>query len=349
MAHGRQRFADAQVVLQAFGVLGDQLFGFNQQLVRVLGHGNGLEPAHAPALGIAFGVVLANERQTEIPAGVGVTGVGFHGRLIHLDCIVVVALLERFVGFREEFAYVRHRASFGGCAFGPYRKPTLCRLSVRPLNSFPDYSLCPSAFSVARVGQRLCAVSEPLHLGIRGSPPRKVSSVFKIRKYPDPILTTPAEPVTEFGPRLEQIVEEMFLTMYQERGVGLAAPQVGIGKRIFVANCEEDQPPEGEIALINPEIVSTEGEQYSDEGCLSFPGMFAKKKRPLKVTMRAQDVRGEWFEVTGEKLLARALLHERDHLDGIVFVQDLEPVEFVRLRKDLETMKRNYKRAHARA
>ena len=192
-------------------------------------------------------------------------------------------------------------------------------------------------------------VSEPLHLGIRGASPRKVLSVFKILKYPDPILTTPAEPVTEFGPRLEQIVEEMFLTMYQERGVGLAAPQVGIGKRIFVVNCEEDQPPEGEIALINPEIVSTEGEQYSDEGCLSFPGLFAKKKRPLQVTMRAQNVKGEWFEVTGQKLLARALLHERDHLDGIVFVQDLEPVEFVKLRKDLETMKRNYKRSHARA
>lgn len=173
--------------------------------------------------------------------------------------------------------------------------------------------------------------------------------MFKIVKYPDPILTTPAEPVTEFGARLEQIVEEMFLTMYQERGVGLAAPQVGIGKRIFVVNCGEDQPPETEIALINPEIVSVDGEQWGDEGCLSFPGMFAKKLRPLKVTMRAQNVKGEWFEVTGQKLLARALLHERDHLDGNLFVQDLEPAEYVKLRKDLETMKRNYKRAHARA
>jgi peptide deformylase len=173
--------------------------------------------------------------------------------------------------------------------------------------------------------------------------------VFKIVKYPDPILTTPAEPVTDFGPRIAQIVEEMFLTMYQERGVGLAAPQVGIGKRIFVVNCAENQPPEGEIALINPEIVSVEGEQWGDEGCLSFPGMFAKKLRPSKVTMRAQDVKGEWFEVTGEGLLARALLHERDHLDGNLFVQNLEPAEFVKLRKDLETMKRNYKRAHARA
>ncbi|MCB9935640.1 MAG: peptide deformylase [Planctomycetes bacterium] len=177
----------------------------------------------------------------------------------------------------------------------------------------------------------------------------KRHEVFKIRKYPDPILTNKAEPVTEFGPRLEQIVEEMFLTMYQEHGVGLAAPQVGISKRIFVVNCEKDQPPDGEIALINPEIVSVEGEQYGDEGCLSFPGMFAKKKRPMKVTMRAQDVDGEWFEVTGEKLLARALLHERDHLDGNVFVQDLELTEFIKLKKELEMMRREYKRAKARA
>lgn len=173
--------------------------------------------------------------------------------------------------------------------------------------------------------------------------------VYKIRKYPDPILTTKAEPVTEFCPRLEQIVEEMFLTMYQEHGVGLAAPQVGISKRIFVVNCEKDQPPEGEIALINPEVVSVEGEQYGDEGCLSFPGLFAKKKRHKKVTMRAQDVKGEWFEVTGEGLLARALLHERDHLDGNIFVQDLELTEFIKLKKDLELMRRDYKRAKAKA
>lgn len=173
--------------------------------------------------------------------------------------------------------------------------------------------------------------------------------MFKIRRYPDPALTTPAEPVTEFGPRLEQIVEEMFLTMYQERGVGLAAPQVGISKRIYVVNCGDEQEPEDEIALINPEVVSVEGEQWGDEGCLSFPGMFAKKMRPMKATMKAQDVKGEWFEVAGEGLLARALLHELDHLDGKIFVQDLEPAEFVKLRKDLEQMKREYKRAHARA
>lgn len=153
-----------------------------------------------------------------------------------------------------------------------------------------------------------------------------------------------AEPVTEFGPRLKQVVEDMFLTMYEERGVGLAAPQVGISQRIYVINCDEGQPVEGELALINPQIVSVEGEQDGDEGCLSFPGMFARKKRPMRVTMRAQDTDGKWFEVTGEGLKARAFLHELEHLDGRVFVQDLDPVEFIKLRKELEQMKRAWKR-----
>ncbi len=153
-----------------------------------------------------------------------------------------------------------------------------------------------------------------------------------------------AEPVTEFGPRLKQVVEDMFLTMYEERGVGLAAPQVGISQRIYVINCDEGQPVEGELALINPQVVAVEGEQDGDEGCLSFPGMFARKKRPMRVTMRAQDTDGKWFEVTGEGLKARAFLHELEHLDGRVFVQDLDPVEFIKLRKELEQMKRAWKR-----
>lgn len=167
--------------------------------------------------------------------------------------------------------------------------------------------------------------------------------MLKIVHYPDPVLTTPAKPVTTFGPRLAQFVEEMLLTMYEARGLGLAAPQVGESRRIYVVNCEKEQPPEGEIVLINPEVVSTEGEQCSSEGCLSFPGIFVQKKRPLKVTMRAQDVKGKWFEVTGEGLLARALLHELDHLDGKVFLEDIEPAEFVKVRKDVDALKREFK------
>ena len=171
--------------------------------------------------------------------------------------------------------------------------------------------------------------------------------MYKILSYPDPVLLKRAEPVVDFGPGLREVVEEMFLTMYQNRGVGLAAPQVGISKRLFVVNCVEEQPPEGEIVLINPEVVSTDGEQYGDEGCLSFPGIFAKKRRPEAVVMKAQNLQGEQFEVRGEGLLARALLHELEHLDGEVFVSDLEPVEFVKIRKDLQQLKRAFKRAHA--
>lgn len=167
--------------------------------------------------------------------------------------------------------------------------------------------------------------------------------MLTIVRYPDPVLTTPAKPVKDFGPRLAQLVEEMFLTMYQSKGVGLAAPQVGVGQRIYVVNCEKDQPPDGEIALINPQVVSVEGEQCGDEGCLSFPGIYVQKKRPRRVTMRAQDVNGKWFEVSGEGLLARAFLHELEHLDGKVFLEDIEPAEFVKVRKEIEALKRDYR------
>jgi peptide deformylase len=167
--------------------------------------------------------------------------------------------------------------------------------------------------------------------------------LLTIVRYPDPVLTTPAKPVTDFGPRLAQLVEEMFLTMYQSKGVGLAAPQVGISQRIYVVNCGKEQPPETELALINPVVVCVEGEQCGDEGCLSFPGIFVQKKRPKTVTMRAQDVHGKWFEVTGEGLLARAFLHELEHLDGKVFLEDIEPAEFVKVRKDIDNLRRAYK------
>jgi peptide deformylase len=170
--------------------------------------------------------------------------------------------------------------------------------------------------------------------------------VLKIHHYPDPVLLKPARPVTDFGPRLAQFVEDMFLTMYELRGVGLAAPQVGVGQRIYVVNCAKEQPPESEIALINPEVVRTEGEQLGDEGCLSFPGIFVKKARPAKVTMRAQDVKGKWFEVTGEGLLARAFLHELEHLNGHVFIEEIDPAEYIKVRKDVEALKREWKRRH---
>src|SRR5690606_4539740 len=162
-----------------------------------------------------------------------------------------------------------YRRAWPGMGTGP--PPRVC---------CPDYVLCRERYDNARARRLLCPATNPLESAILRNMP-----VLKLRVYPDPVLTKVAEPVTDFGPRVAQIVEEMFLTMYQEHGLGLAAPQVGISKRIYVINTEPEQPPEGELALINPEVVHVEGEQFSEEGCLSFPGLYAKKLRPNKVTM----------------------------------------------------------------
>ncbi|MEJ7847654.1 MAG: peptide deformylase [Pyrinomonadaceae bacterium] len=146
-------------------------------------------------------------------------------------------------------------------------------------------------------------------------------SLLDIVHYPEPVLLTVGKPVGEedFDPGLENIVENMFETMYQAAGVGLAAPQVGISKRFFVM----DVPVEGEsnkLAFINPEIITVEGEQIGEEGCLSFPGLSQVIKREMRVIVRAQDVRGEKFEMDLDDLAARCVLHETDHCDGIVFL-----------------------------
>ena len=146
-------------------------------------------------------------------------------------------------------------------------------------------------------------------------------ALFDIVHYPDPVLLTVGKPVGEedFNPNLQNIVDNMFETMYEAGGVGLAAPQVGISKRFFVM----DVPVEGEpnkLAFINPEIVTVEGEQIGEEGCLSFPGLSQVIKREMRVIVRAQDVKGDRFEMVLNNLAARCVLHETDHCDGIVFL-----------------------------
>ena len=143
--------------------------------------------------------------------------------------------------------------------------------------------------------------------------------LLDIVHYPEPVLLTVGKPVGEedFNPDLQNIVDSMFETMYQAGGVGLAAPQVAISKRLFVM----DVPVEGQsnkLALINPEIVTVEGEQIGEEGCLSFPGLSQVIKREMRVIVRAQDVKGEKFEMDLDDLAARCVLHETDHCDGIV-------------------------------
>ncbi len=131
----------------------------------------------------------------------------------------------------------------------------------------------------------------------------------------DPLLRKTSREVTAFDGKLATLLDDMFETMVQQSGVGLAAVQVGILRRAVVIDVGE-----GKIELVNPTILKTSGSQVGSEGCLSLPGQFGIVERPDAVTVRAQDRNGEWFELTGTGLLARALCHEIDHLDGIVFI-----------------------------
>lgn len=144
--------------------------------------------------------------------------------------------------------------------------------------------------------------------------------IYSIVKFPDPILQRPAEPVTEFNEELKTLVADMFASMYKAKGIGLAAPQIGIGKRITVIDLSSGQNSEDRLVLINPEVLAREGKQTGEEGCLSLPDIHEKVSRAMKVVIRAQDVDGHWFERDGEELLSRAMQHEIDHLNGILFI-----------------------------
>ena len=144
--------------------------------------------------------------------------------------------------------------------------------------------------------------------------------VYPIVKFPDPVLQRPAEPVTKFDQDLQKLVEDMFESMYDAHGIGLAAPQIGVPKRITVIDLSFQKNPEEKLVLINPEILLREGKRYEEEGCLSLPDIREKVSRAFKVKIRAQDVQGDWFEREADDLLARAFQHEVDHLDGILFI-----------------------------
>lgn len=147
--------------------------------------------------------------------------------------------------------------------------------------------------------------------------------ILRIRKYGDPVLEMKAEPVTEFNGELRQLAEDMFETMYANKGVGLAAPQVGVSKRLAVLDHSAGEDEAAKLVLVNPEILVKEGTQIGEEGCLSIPGFREDVKRAYRVRVRAQDVDGNFIETEGEELLARAIQHEIDHLDGILFLQHL--------------------------
>jgi len=151
--------------------------------------------------------------------------------------------------------------------------------------------------------------------------------VYPIVKYGDPVLEKPSAPITKFDDELRKLADDMFESMYAAHGVGLAAPQIGISKRIAVIDVTFKEDPEAQIVLVNPEIIHLEGRITSNEGCLSLPEFREKVTRPRKVTARAQNVKGETFEVTGEELLARALLHETDHLNGKLYISHISALK----------------------
>ena len=151
--------------------------------------------------------------------------------------------------------------------------------------------------------------------------------VREIVKYPDPVLERKGAPVTEFNDELQALVDDMFESMYSAKGIGLAAPQIGLSQRLTVIDLSFKERPEDKIVLINPEVIFREGKQYEEEGCLSLPEIREKVSRAAKVRVRAQDVKGKWFEIDGEELLARAFQHEIDHLDGILFIRRLSALK----------------------
>ena len=148
----------------------------------------------------------------------------------------------------------------------------------------------------------------------------KFMALLKIVNYPAPVLLTVGKPVEIFDAHIEKLVSEMFETMYNAGGVGLAAPQIGESLRLYVMDCSGSEDEPRKHAMINPEILMREGEQTGDEGCLSFPGISTKITRNMRTVVRYQNVKGDFQELDATELEARCILHETDHCDGIVFL-----------------------------
>jgi peptide deformylase len=152
--------------------------------------------------------------------------------------------------------------------------------------------------------------------------------VYPIVKFGDPVLEREADEVAEFDtPDLHKFLDDMFESMYAAKGVGLAAPQIGISRKIAVIDVSNGENPEEKLVLINPRILKTDGRQDGEEGCLSIPGFREQVRRAKRVTVRAQNAKGEPFEMTGEDLLARAFLHETDHLYGRLYISHISALK----------------------
>jgi len=166
--------------------------------------------------------------------------------------------------------------------------------------------------------------------------------IHKVVRYlNNPNLERPAQPITEFDtPELHQLIEDMFETMYASHGLGLAAPQIDVHKRLTVIDTSggEAGVEPNKVILINPEIIFKEGKQTGEEGCLSIPGFREDVRRHKRVTIRSHNAKGELFEVSGEDLMARAMQHEIDHLNGILFLTHLSPLKREVIRRKIKKL-----------
>ena len=183
----------------------------------------------------------------------------------------------------------------------------------------------------------MAATTETVSPAVPTGPPRKIYSIVK---YGDPILEKPTTVITKFGPELEELTEDMFASMYAAQGVGLAAPQIGKNLRLTVVDVTGGKNPEAKIVLINPEIIHAEGEKREEEGCLSIPGFRGYVVRPQFVTVKAQNAKGETFEIRGENLLARAFCHEIDHLSGILFLTHLSMLKRDLIKRKIKKLRK---------
>jgi len=164
--------------------------------------------------------------------------------------------------------------------------------------------------------------------------------IYPVVKYGNTVLEKATKPVEKFDEELAKLCEDMFESMYAANGVGLAAPQIGLGRRLAVVDVTVGKNPEAKIVLANPEIIHAEGEQREEEGCLSVPGFRGNVARPQYVTVRAQDATGKTFEMNGEGLLARAFCHELDHLDGVLFLKHLGLVKRDLIRRRIRKLQK---------
>jgi peptide deformylase len=156
-------------------------------------------------------------------------------------------------------------------------------------------------------------------------------ALLEVLAYPHPALRIPAEPVTEFDDKLRKLISDMWETMYFSKGIGLAAPQVGVSLRVVVIDWEGERYP-----LVNPRIIEEEGEERCEEGCLSFPGIYEEISRPLRIRVQYQDEAGDEYDEVIDGFLARVFSHEIDHLDAKLMIDHLSPLKRTFLKKKME-------------